>query len=100
MKLFKQLCVLSLAFILFSCNNDGKKAGDTSGFEKDEKFYKEFQEKLILVEDGGTVEFPSGKYLLSKPLSMEGKKNITIKGAGSEKTVLSFLNQTDGAGWC
>lgn len=97
MKLFKQLCVLSLAFILFSCNNDGKKAGDTSGFEKDEKFYKEFQEKLILVEDGGTVEFPSGKYLLSKPLSMEGKKNITIKGTGSEKTVLSFLNQTDGA---
>ncbi len=97
MKLFKHLFILSVAFILFACKNDGKKTGDTSGFEKDEKFYKEFQEKLILVEDGGTVEFPSGKYLLSKPLSMEGKKNITIKGAGSEKTVLSFLNQTDGA---
>lgn len=93
------LCSLVLLFTVSfqACKNEGKKAGDTAGFETDEKFYKEFQEKLILVEDGGTVEFPAGKFLLKKALSLEGKKNVTIKGAGAGKTILSFLGQTEGA---
>lgn len=91
------LLILSAVISFQSCNNNGKKAGETSGFETDEKFQKEFQEKLILVEDGGTVEFPEGKFLLKKALSIEGKKNVTIKGAGAGKTILSFLGQTEGA---
>jgi parallel beta-helix repeat protein len=79
-----------------SCKNN-KKAGDSEGFVYDEKIEKEFQEKLILVEDGGTVEFPEGKFLFKKALSMEGKKDVTIKGAGTDKTILSFLGQTEGA---
>ncbi len=89
---------LLLSFLTFqSCKNEGKKAGDTEGFIFDEKIQKEFQEKLILVEDGGTVELPEGKFLFKKALSMEGKKNVTIKGAGTQKTILSFLGQTEGA---
>lgn len=89
---------LLMSFLSFqSCKNEGKKAGDTEGFIFDEKIQKEFQEKLILVEDGGTVEFPEGKFLFKKALSMEGKKNVTIKGAGTQKTILSFLGQTEGA---
>lgn len=92
------LVLIAIAAISFqSCKNEGKKAGDTEGFSYDEKIQKEFQEKLILVEDGGTVEFPAGKFLLKKGLSMEGKKNVTIKGAGTEKTILSFLGQAEGA---
>lgn len=89
--------ILISFFAFQSCNNDGKKAGETEGFTFDEKIQKEFQEKLILVEDGGTVEFPAGKFLLKKALSMEGKKNVTIKGAGTDKTILSFLGQKEGA---
>ena len=89
--------VLFFLILLQSCTQNNKKAGDTSGFETDEKFQKEFQEKLILVEDGGTVEFPAGKFLLKKALSIEGKKNVTIKGAGTDKTIISFLGQTEGA---
>ena len=89
--------ILSTALSFQSCNSNNKKAGDTSGFETDEKFQKEFQEKLILVEDGGTVEFPEGKFLFKKALSLEGKKNVTIKGTGTQKTILSFLGQTEGA---
>ena len=89
---------LLMSFLTFqSCRNEGKKAGDTEGFIFDEKIQKEFQEKLILVEDGGTVELPEGKFLFKKALSMEGKKNVTIKGAGTQKTILSFLGQTEGA---
>jgi len=94
--LFTVILLFAVCFFQ-SCNNEGKKAGDTAGFKTDEKFQKEFQEKLILVEDGGTVEFPEGKFLLKKALSIEGKKKVTIKGAGVGKTILSFLGQTEGA---
>ncbi len=66
-------------------------------FIKDEKILKGLQEKFILVEDGGTIELPEGNYLLSKSLSIEGKNHVTIKGKGADKTILSFLGQTEGA---
>ncbi len=90
------LVVIVFITLSFESCKGGKKAGDTS-FTYDEKIEKEFQEKLILVEDGGTVEFPAGKFLFKKALSMEGKNNVTIKGAGADKTILSFLGQTEGA---
>ena len=89
--------LVSCLFFLSACNNENKRNGDTKGFTSDDKIEKELQEKLILVEDGGTVELPAGKYILKKSLSMEGKKNVTIKGAGTQKTILSFLGQVEGA---
>lgn len=58
---------------------------------------KQLQEQLILVEDGGTVKIPAGHYKFTGSLSLEGKKNITIKGAGMQETILNFKGQTDGA---
>mgnify|MGYP000919567013 CR=1 FL=1 len=88
------LCLFLLSVILFSACHQQKKA--TTAFIKEEKFQKELQEKFILTEDGGTIELPEGNFMLSKSLSMEGKKNITIKGKGVGKTILSFLGQTEG----
>jgi parallel beta-helix repeat protein len=84
-------------FVLAIAGCNGKKNANTKGFKSSEDFQKKLQEKLILVEDGGTVEIPAGKYLLTKSLSLDGKNNITIKGAGADKTFLSFYGQTDGA---
>jgi parallel beta-helix repeat protein len=75
---------LSLLFVLFSL-------AAQSSFEKD------IQTQLIMVEDGGTVTLPAGKYQVSGSLSMDEKKNVTIKGAGMGKTVLSFKGQKTGA---
>jgi parallel beta-helix repeat protein len=86
---------IALACLAFFSACQNKKAGQE--FVKDEKFQKEIQEKFILVEDGGTVELPEGRFLFSKALSLEGKKNVTIKGAGVGKTIFSFLGQTEGA---
>lgn len=87
----------AIVFTFSSCHQQGKKEGDNAGFETNEKFQNQFMEQLIMVEDGGVVEFPAGKFLLKKGLSIEGKKNVTIKGAGADKTILSFLGQTEGA---
>lgn len=58
---------------------------------------KKFQTLLIEVEDGGTVQLPEGKFDFDGSLSMDGKSNVVIKGAGSGKTILSFNGQVTGA---
>ena len=60
-------------------------------------FEKKLQKQLILAEDGATIEIPAGNFQLTKSLSLEGKKNIIIKGKGIDQTVLSFKTQTQGA---
>lgn len=62
-----------------------------------EDVQKRLQTQLILVEDGGTVTLPKGTFSMLGTLSMDAKKNITIKGAGMEESVLSFKKQRDGA---
>ena len=58
---------------------------------------KKIQTDLILAEDGATVEIPAGTYSLASSLSLQDKKNVTIRGAGVGKTMLSFRGQTEGA---
>jgi parallel beta-helix repeat protein len=60
-------------------------------------FQKKYQSQLILAEDGAVIELPEGKFTLTNTLSLEGKKKITIRGKGIDKTILSFKGQTDGA---
>ena len=76
----------------YSCEN----ATNKSDFTFSEKFQNELLEKCISVEDGGTIDLPEGKFFLKKPLSVDGKKNVTIKGQGAGKTFISFKQQTEG----
>lgn len=58
---------------------------------------KKFQTQFIMAENGSTITLDEGSFTFTGSLSLEGKKNITIKGAGKDKTILSFKGQTDGA---
>ncbi len=58
---------------------------------------KAIQKQLILSEDGATIQLDEGTFTFTGSLSLEAKKNITIRGKGMGKTVLSFKGQTDGA---
>jgi parallel beta-helix repeat protein len=58
---------------------------------------KSIQTQLIMAEDGAVITLPAGTINLTGTLSLDGKKNVTIRGAGQEKTILSFKNQTQGA---
>jgi parallel beta-helix repeat protein len=86
----------SIFFIIFSLNSCKQKSSSIK-FIKDDKIQNELQEKFITVEDGGVIELPEGNYTFTKSLSIEGKNNITIRGKGRDKTILSFLGQTEGA---
>jgi parallel beta-helix repeat protein len=58
---------------------------------------KKIQTEMILVEDGGIVNFDEGMIYIANTLSMDGKKNIVIRGKGIDKTILTFKDQTSGA---
>lgn len=58
---------------------------------------KQLQTQLILAEDGAVIELPARFVSLTNTLSLDAKKNITIRGAGQDKTILSFKNQQQGA---
>lgn len=66
-----------------------------------ERNYVDFEEQIleafVLAKDSATIELPEGHFLFSQSLSIDGKKHITIKGKGKDKTVLSFKGQTKGA---
>jgi parallel beta-helix repeat protein len=58
---------------------------------------KKIQTQLIEAEDGATIEIPEGTFQFDASLSLDGKKNVRIKGAGQEKTILNFKGQLSGA---
>jgi parallel beta-helix repeat protein len=60
-------------------------------------FQKELQERLIKARPGEVIEIPAGRHQLSRTLTLTGRKGITLRGAGMDKTILSFKGQTTGA---
>ena len=69
---------------------------DAAGFTIDPDFEKTLQEKLLDAKPGDVIEIPAGKYALSRSLSLTAN-GVTIKGAGMDKSILSFAKQTSGA---
>ncbi len=86
--------VFAFAVLISACGNKQEKKPVVSDWQDIEK---DIQTQLITVEDGGTITLPEGNYKFKGSLSMDGKNNITIKGAGIDKTVFSFAGQTEGA---
>src|SRR5687768_14895711 len=61
------------------------------------EFQKKFQTQFIDNANGSVIELPAGTYHLDASLWLDGKKDVTIKGAGEDKTILNFKNQISGA---
>lgn len=58
---------------------------------------KELQTKFIMAEPGDTIYIPAGNFVSSGAISMDEKEDIVVKGAGMDKTIISFKGQKDGA---
>ena len=59
-------------------------------------FEKDLQTALIEAKPGSTVELPEGRFNINGTLSLT-VPNVTIRGQGIGKTVLSYKNQKTGA---
>ncbi|HXH18179.1 MAG TPA: parallel beta-helix domain-containing protein, partial [Chitinophagales bacterium] len=58
---------------------------------------KELQTRLILAQDGDTIRIGEGHFRFNSSLTLDARKKMVIKGAGRDKTVLSFKEQQEGA---
>lgn len=58
---------------------------------------KRLQTQLQLAEDGEEIEIEAGHFKFSRSLILDGRKDIVLRGAGMNKTFLSFKDQTEGA---
>ena len=59
-------------------------------------FQKALMEKLILAKAGDVIEIPEGVYEIHRGLSLK-VDGVTIRGAGMNKSILSFKDQSQGA---
>lgn len=85
------LLSLTLSAVLVGCGQETPppKVADVS-------FQKDLQLKLIQAKPGDVIELPAGHFTLDRSLSLNIDK-VTVRGAGMDKTVLSFKGQVQGA---
>jgi parallel beta-helix repeat protein len=57
----------------------------------------QIQEAMLDINSGNQICLGEGTYELSSTLSMNNKTGVTIKGAGTDLTILSFAGQTGGS---
>ncbi len=91
MKIFC-LAMAVTTLLLSACSKEQppQRDAETSAFQK------ELQTRFINAEPGDVIEIPEGFYELSRGLSLN-VSGVTIRGAGMDKTVLSFKHQVQGA---
>lgn len=82
-----------LTLIFFSCNPSEKSASTLSKND----VVKELQKRLIEAKSGDEILLPAGTFEFKRSISLNDTPNISIKGAGKGKTILSFKNQIEGA---
>jgi len=85
---------LTLLLLFPACKNTPERPlpGETAT-----ERYNQIQAQLITAQPGDVIEIPEGHYAFDRPLSLDGIANVTIRGAGMDKTVLYFKDQKVGA---
>ncbi len=58
---------------------------------------RQLQTQFIETSDGSVIDIPEGDFKMNMALWIDGKSNITIRGRGVDRTILSFKDQLAGA---
>lgn len=91
------LLVAALASALAGCGDGGPGHVPTAAVaEGDAAFADVLRQKLLDARPGDVIEVPAGRYSFDRSLSLR-VDNVTLRGAGQDKSVLSFKGQKAGA---
>lgn len=87
-----------LAILFWSCSssNNDKSVSLDNITKVDKDGVEKLIESFILAENGSTIEIPAGHYELETQLILDNLRDVTIKGKGMDKSILSFKNLTSG----
>jgi len=86
-----------LTLFILSIHVSCGEAGQTDKTLSTTDLEKNLQTRLINAEGGEQILLPAGKFDIKRSISLTDVPDITIRGAGKGKTILSFLNQIEGA---
>jgi parallel beta-helix repeat protein len=86
----RKLVFVALCAIVAGCGKEPPPPG-----QADAAFEKKLQEQLLDAKPGTVIEIPAGKHQIQRVLMLRAN-GVTIRGAGSDKSILSFQNQISG----
>jgi parallel beta-helix repeat protein len=88
----------ALIMSIFSCGSStSEQSFDTSQLPRvSQAEIDQVIEAFIMAEDSSTIEIPAGFYEMNSQLILDNKTGVKIKGAGMDKTVISFRNLKSG----
>src|SRR5258708_26064401 len=61
----------------------------------EQAFQQKLQEQFLDAKAGSVIEIPAGRHALDRVLTLRAN-GATIRGAGSEKSILAFTNEISG----
>ncbi len=92
-----QKSYIALSLILFAVSACGEKpAEDTAASSMNADMSREILTKMLDAQPGDIIEIPEGTYSFERSLSLTAD-DVTLRGAGMDKTILSFKGQVAGA---
>lgn len=86
---------IALAAALAGCSRKADETTRGAG-EPDAAYAETLLQQLIDAKPGDVIEMPAGKFAIDRSLSL-AVDGVTLKGAGMDKTILSFKGQVAGA---
>ncbi|HEY5972283.1 MAG TPA: parallel beta-helix domain-containing protein [Pseudoxanthomonas sp.] len=92
----QHVVVIALLLVLAACQKTGPAPQSAAVAAGDPGFAGTLQERLLDAKPGDVIEIPAGKFSFDRSLSLRAD-GVTIRGAGMDKSVLSFKGQKAGA---
>lgn len=88
--------LILFASLLIGCAEESPETTAQAPVAEKPDFQKQLQTQLLNAKTGDVITIPEGKFSLNRALSLK-VDGVTIRGAGMDKTVLSFKEQVSGA---
>ena len=88
-RIMKTTILITTAGLLISCGEPEAPAPELT-------FEEQLQTQLIQAQPGDVIQIPAGTHEITRSLSLN-VPGVTIRGAGSNESILSFKNQVQGA---
>jgi parallel beta-helix repeat protein len=91
-----QMSAAAIAITLVGCGQQQKTDAPAAMADGDPAFAASLQEKLLDAKPGDVIEIPAGIHHFDRSLSLT-IDGVTLRGAGMNKSILSFKGQKQGA---
>jgi parallel beta-helix repeat protein len=91
----RQIAVAFACLIAAACGQQGGQSQSRGLTADDAAFQKRLQEQFLDAKPGTVIDIPEGKHALDRVLTLRAN-GVTIRGAGSDKSILSFKNEISG----